>query len=202
VVSNVSKKLNIDKSELLSRDQSNLAVNMATMETHVIKETKEWLNDNGFNMDSLKGKRQDCIRSKTTLFIKNISPNASKESLEELLSRFGLLSRLLLAPNNGLAVAEFIDSNHAANCMKHLAYYELDGLPLYLEFAPDGLIPNQISLAKEKSMNKEGNSLNLVENQGKIVFISNLSFKTNEIELKEFLIKKWGQTKKCKDYNT
>ena len=111
VVSNISNTLNIDKSELLNRDASNLAVNVATMETHIINETKDWLTENGMNLDLLKGKRSGCIRSKTTILIKNISPNLSKDKLEALFTRYGVLMKFIIAPSNCFAVADFVGTH-------------------------------------------------------------------------------------------
>jgi multiple RNA-binding domain-containing protein 1 len=195
VIEAVSKKLNIPKNEIMSKDNANLAVQVAAMETTVINETKEWLLTQGVSIDLLKGKRVDCIRSKTVILIKNISPQISREKLEDYFSRYGLLIRFVLAPNNTMAVAEYVDKKHAENCMKKLSYFEIDGLPLYLEYAPEGLIKSKSSTednsksirAEEK--NKDGvkkSEIDLKESQGKVIFVTNLNFSTNENTLKKF----------------
>lgn len=74
VIESISKKLNIPKSEIMSRDNANLAVQVAAMETTVINQTKDWLASQGINLDILKGKRSNTVRSKNTILIKNISP--------------------------------------------------------------------------------------------------------------------------------
>jgi multiple RNA-binding domain-containing protein 1 len=106
-----------------------------------------------------------------------------------------------------LAICEYVNKKHAENCIKHLSYYELDGEPLYLEFAPEGLISSEPKDKKEKENNnnkdiididedneekKENNDneINLVEGQGKILFVKNLDFSTNEKQLKKFFEKK------------
>ena len=195
VITNISNKLNIDKSQLLDRDSSNLAVNVATMETHIINETKDWLVENGLDFDSLKGKRAGCIRSKTTILVKNISPNVNREKLEELFSRYGVLMKFLIAPSKCFAVADFVDEKHAKNCIKNLSYHEIDSLPLYLEFAPEGLIrkENNETISKQENSSISNkipdDTINLSENEGKIVFIMNLNFKTKEETLKVFFSK-------------
>lgn len=200
VVTNISNKLNIDKSELLNRDASNLAINVAAMETHIINETKEWLNDNGMNFDVLKGKRSGCIRSKSTILIKNISPSINKENLEELFARYGVLIKFLIAPSNCFGVAEYVDENHAKNSIKNLSYHEIEGLPLYLEYAPEGLIRKEEdngnnvkkknkSVAATDTQTQNDNTIDLNENEGKILFIMNLNFKTKEDSLKAFFTK-------------
>ncbi len=197
VVTNISNKLNIDKAELLNRDSSNLAINVAAMETHIINETKDWLNENGMNFDVLKGKRSGCIRSKTTILLKNISPSINRENLEALFARYGVLIKFLLAPSNCFGVAEFVDENHAKNCMKNLSYHEIEGLPLYLEYAPEGLMRKEDEDGNKKKKNETNtdnlaqndNTIDLNENEGKILFIMNLNFKTKEEGLKSFFTK-------------
>ena len=138
VIDAISKRLKIPKEELLSQNNADVAVQISAMETTIINETKEWLKQQGINLDILKGKRQYCIRSKTIIFVKNISNKTKKETLQNLLERHGKLVRLLLSPSNTLAICEYVNKKHAENCIKHLSYYDLDGEPLYLEFAPEG----------------------------------------------------------------
>ena len=65
------------------------------METTIINETKEWLKEQGINLDILKGKRSECIRSKNILFVKNLSYNANYDKLKNLFERYGNLIRFL-----------------------------------------------------------------------------------------------------------
>ena len=131
--------------------------------------------------------------------------------MQNLLERHGNLVRLLLSPSNTLAICEYVNKKHAENCIKHLSYYELDGEPLYLEFAPEGLVsetkdkknidknneeekPKDIininESEDENEEEKKDEGINLVENQGKILFVKNLDFSTNEKQLKKFFEKK------------
>ena len=211
VVDAVAKRLKIKKEDLLSQNNADIAVQIAAMETTIINETKEWLKQQGINLDILKGKRQDCVRSKTIILVKNISNKTKKENLQNLLERYGNLVRFLLSPSNTLAICEYVNKKHAENCIKHLSYYELDGEPLYLEFAPEGLVneskdkkninknteeekPKDIinidESEEENEEDKKDEGINLVENQGKILFVKNLDFSTNEKQLKKFFEKK------------
>ena len=149
VIDAVAKRLKIKKEDLLSQNNTDIAVQISAMETTIINETKEWLKQQGINLDILKGKRQDCIRSKTIILVKNISNKTKKENLQNLLERYGNLVRFLLSPSNTLAICEYVNKKHAENCIKHLSYYELDGEPLYLEFAPEGLVSD----SKENNKN-------------------------------------------------
>jgi multiple RNA-binding domain-containing protein 1 len=197
VIEAVAKKLNIPKSDILSKDNTNLAVQVAAMETTVINDSKEWLQNQGINLDILKGKRQECLRSKNVILIKNISANTSKEKLEEYFSRYGVMVRFLLSPMNTLGIAEFVDKKHAENCMKKLAYFEIDGLPLYLEFAPEGIIRNK-NLSNIKNSEEKINQIDLKKGQGKIIFITNLNFSTKESRLKKFFEEKGFPTENVK----
>ena len=209
VIDAVAKRLKIKKEDLLSQNNTDIAVQISAMETTIINETKEWLKQQGINLDILKGKRQDCIRSKTIILVKNISNKTKKENLQNLLERYGNLVRFLLSPSNTLAICEYVNKKHAENCIKHLSYYELDGEPLYLEFAPEGLVSDSkennknnkieekpkdiINIDESEEENKEENKeeeIDLLEGQGKILFVKNLDFSTNEKQLKKFFEKK------------
>ena len=209
VIEAVAKRLKIKKEDLLSQNNTDIAVQISAMETTIINETKEWLKQQGINLDILKGKRQDCIRSKTIILVKNISNKTKKENLQNLLERYGNLVRFLLSPSNTLAICEYVNKKHAENCIKHLSYYELDGEPLYLEFAPEGLVSDSkennknnkieekpkdiINIDESEEENKEENKeegIDLLEGQGKILFVKNLDFSTNEKQLKKFFEKK------------
>jgi len=115
--------------------------------------------------------------------------------LQNLLERYGNLVRFLLSPSNTLAICEYVNKKHAENCIKHLSYYELDGEPLYLEFAPEGLVSDSkennknnkieekpkdiINIDESEEENKEENKeegIDLLEGQGKILFVKNLDF--------------------------
>ena len=98
----------------------------------------------------------------------------SKDKLEEMFGRYGLLTKFIMSPSNTLAIAEFSDSQHAVNCIKKLAYFEIDSVPLYLEFAPEGLIEKNVEKSEKKDEFENYNKIteiNLVGNEGKILFI-------------------------------
>ena len=50
----MAKKLEISKGNLLDRNQSNLAVRMAKIETIIINQTKDWLKECGIDLDLLE----------------------------------------------------------------------------------------------------------------------------------------------------
>jgi len=51
VATSMAKRLGMQKSQLFGQDSSNIAVKMAQSETIIINSTKEWMSDNGMNVD-------------------------------------------------------------------------------------------------------------------------------------------------------
>ena len=84
VIETISKRLKIPKDELLNKENSDIAIQISAMETTIINETKEWLKEQGINLDILKGKRSECIRSKNILFVKNLPYNINYDKLKSL----------------------------------------------------------------------------------------------------------------------
>ena len=183
VVEAVSKLTNIEKNEILNKDNAHLAVEMSKMETKMIEQTKKWLESKGIDIKLFNSKRLTCIRSKTTLLIKNIAESANEEEMNKVFSRYGELIQFSLAPMNTMGIAEFIDANNALNCFKNLSFYEFNDLPLYLEFAPIG-----VNMKKDETKKEEKKDADIDFEDGNVIFINNLSFDTKEEGLRQFFI--------------
>ena len=134
----MAKKLNISKGSLLDKNQGNLAVRMAKVETVIINQTKEWMIENGIRIDELERiDRQKCKRSHTVILAKNLPYTTTEKDLRELFERYGVLKRLLLSPFNTLAIVEYDNEKQAKAGMKNLAYHKVNYItPMYLEYAP------------------------------------------------------------------
>ena len=101
----------MDKSNFMNKDESDLAVRMAKSETFIINQTKEWLKNNGFDIDFLqKQARNQIKRSKTTLLIKNIPYSSKEKEIREIFSRYGEVNRLLISPMNTIGIVEYQNS--------------------------------------------------------------------------------------------
>lgn len=184
VATSMAKKLGMQKSELMQSD--NIAVKMAQSETIIINQTKEWMKDNGMDIDVLeKHPRSKCQRSKTTLLVKNIPYTTKERDLRDIFERYGELERLLISPFNTVAIVEYQNENQCQLAAKNLAYYKINFImPIYLEFAPMGLISDDLKqVIDEEPENETG--LDVQENREKTVFIKNLNFKTSEVSIEE-----------------
>jgi RNA recognition motif-containing protein len=94
------------------------------------------MKTNNINLDAFEKDRKSCKRSDKVLLVKNLKSEVTKSKLELLFSRYGDIKNLLLAPNNALAIVELKNSTFADNCFEKLQEYQLNGAPIYLEFAP------------------------------------------------------------------
>ena len=147
-------------------------------ETQIINETKEWLQTNGLNLDAFTGDRKTCERSNTVILVKNLPYTATVEVLYELFNRYGSVYKVHLPPTKAVAVIEFTDAEHAGNAFQNLSYYELKDEPLYLEWAPLGLVQD-----KQRKANEEMEEMQ--EAKSRTLFVKNLNFETTEETIKE-----------------
>lgn len=61
VATSMAKKLGIEKSGLLDREKGNMAVNMAKAEAIIVNQTREWLRDQGIDLEKFEAiPRKDC----------------------------------------------------------------------------------------------------------------------------------------------
>jgi len=154
VATSMAKKLGVDKSSLLNKDSSNMAVNLAKAETIIINQTKEWMEQQGIDLDLLeKTNRKECKRSRTTLLVKNIPFSTKEKDLRSIFERYGELARLSVSPYNTLAIVEYVSAMQAQAAARNLAYYKIGYImPIYLEFAPENVVAEEnLKQAEESS---------------------------------------------------
>jgi len=201
VVSSVADRMKISKSDILNPESENAAVKLALAETHIINETKAYLESQGVLLDSfstLAGSSR-VRRSETIILVKNIPYGTSVETIREMFETHGELSRVLIPPAGTIAVVEFVHPDEAARAFKAVAYRRLGNTIVYLEKGPigmfeepasanaeDGLatvvssgvqpvtIPNENDVADESQMPVAG---------GTTLFVKNLAFSTTSERL-------------------
>ncbi|EMD35195.1 hypothetical protein CERSUDRAFT_116663 [Gelatoporia subvermispora B] len=206
VVSSVADRLHISKSEILDPTSDNAAVKLALAETHIIQETKTFLEENGVVMSSLSP-GQPIKRSDTIILVKNIPYGTSAEALRSLFEPHGTLRRVLIPPAGTLAVVEFEHADDGKRAFKALAYRRLGNAVMYLEKGPMGMfaegsaapsaggdpaiksaaskaepvkLPDQIAAAADEDRATEDEP---PLSSGSTLFVKNLSFATTSAGL-------------------
>ncbi len=103
----MAKQLNIQKGAFFDKNSSeSMAVKLASSETLIISQTKQWLKENcQIDFDTID--RTKVQRSKTILLVKNIAATVKDTELREIFERYGNLVRLLISPFNTLAIVEY-----------------------------------------------------------------------------------------------
>jgi multiple RNA-binding domain-containing protein 1 len=141
-ISAVAKELGLAASEVLDKEADDMAVRVALAETHVINSTKRFLAEEGVDLDALEGalRGEKVKRSDTVILVKNLPWTAEEEAVRSLFRRFGLLARFVMPPSKAIAVVEFETPAAAKKAFKGLAYTRFQRVPLYLEWAPQGVI--------------------------------------------------------------
>ena len=140
VMSSISNRLGILKSELLDPTSSGAAVKQAHAETHVIQETKAYLTANGVNLDAFKSKE----RGNRAILIKNFAYGTKPDELKKLFESHGRVSRFLMPSSGTIAIVEFDEPDHARSAFSSLAYRKFKDSILFLEKAPKGLFHSTI----------------------------------------------------------
>ncbi|KAH9932184.1 uncharacterized protein B0H18DRAFT_986883 [Fomitopsis serialis] len=132
VASSIADRMNIRK---------NAAVKLALAETHIINETKSFLEQHGVILEALASSRPQ--RSDTIILIKNIPYGTSAETLRTMFGSHGELRRVLVPPAGTLAVVEYDHAADAKTAFRALAYRRLGNSIMYLENAPLGMFAEE-----------------------------------------------------------
>ncbi|CAL1696264.1 unnamed protein product [Somion occarium] len=194
VVSSIADRMNISKADILNPESDNAAVKLALAETHVIQETKSFLESNGVVLSVLATTTR-VPRSDSTLLVKNIPYGTTAEQIRELFEPHGELRRVLVPPAGTMAVVEFADEDDGRKAFKAVAYRRMGNSIIYLEKGPVGMfapveespaepvtataikpvtIPDQEAIA-------QGEEPSLAS--GTTLFVKNLSFSTTSERL-------------------
>lgn len=144
VASSIADRMNISKSEILNPESGdNAAVKLALAETHIIQETKTYLESQGVLLSSFSSR----ARSDTTILVKNIPYGTTIDQIRELFEPHGELSRVLVPPAGTMAVVEFERPDEAAKGFRAVAYRRLGNSIIYLEKGPLGMFDENFSPA-------------------------------------------------------
>ena len=150
VAAAIAAKYGVSKADLLESGDSDVAVRMALGEAQIIAETKEQLAASGVDPARLEaaaaaggaavGKGGPGVkRSSTAIVLKNLPYEAEESDLRAMCERFGGLARLALPDTKAIAVAEWLEPADARKAFKGLAYKRYKHVPIYVEWAPEGV---------------------------------------------------------------
>lgn len=180
--------MNMSKADILNPESDNAAVKLALAETHIIQETKSFLEANGVNLAALSTEKR-VSRSDATLLVKNIPYGTTVEQIRELFEPHGQLQRVLVPPAGTMALVEFARDEEGRKAFKAVAYRRLGNSIIYLEKGPAGMFvssegttqPVSATAVKpvtiaEQEATAQGEEPSLAT--GTTLFVKNLSFST------------------------
>ncbi|ESK91484.1 pre-rrna processing protein [Moniliophthora roreri MCA 2997] len=193
VASSIADRMNIPKTSILNPDadstdaSTNPAVRLALAETHIINETKAYLESNGVVLSAFSTR----ARSDTTILVKNIPYGTTETQIRELFEPHGSLTRVLVPPAGTIAVVDFDRPDEASKAFRAVAYRRLGNSVVYLEKAPLGIfsdvdpqtsVPGTSYAHAIKIPEQEAGSTEDVEepslSAGTTLFVKNLAFST------------------------
>lgn len=194
VISSISDRLGVAKSELLDATSSDAAVKQAHAETQIIQETKSYFTSHGVNLEAFKKKE----RGDTAILVKNFSYGTKSEELKKLFEAHGQIKKLLMPLSGIIAIVEFDQPDHARSAFSSLAYRKFRDSILYLEKAPKNLFQGVQDLSgsrldeSAKPQNTKASATELLQSKDNIewdnrstLFVRNLNFSTTTDRLRE-----------------
>lgn len=185
VVDAIAERYSTEKSAILDPESSHsAAVRMALGETQLVSETREFLTSQGVVLGVFQ--QSQPKRSKTVILAKNLPFGTEVAELHKLFSPFGSLNRIILPPAGISALVEFLEPPHAKTAFRKLAYTKFKHLPLYLEWAPLGVVDGQVKKPAER---EEVSEETAAEGEHSTVFVKNLNFSTTEESLQNLFSK-------------
>ena len=152
----MAERYGLDKSSITnpSKKDDSLAVRLAVGETQIIHETRQFLVDNGVQLDSFSQALANTKRSKTVILAKNLPLKTHDQDLRILFEKYGKLERIILPPYAHCALIVFEHPQEARQAFKQLSYRKFkDNRPLYLEWAPGNVLSGKIK-QEEKQVSR------------------------------------------------
>ncbi len=159
VVESLAEQYGVEKSAIMDTTLKggDMAIRLAIGESQVIQENKDYFLSHGVDLNALESLNSNdkvTKRSTTTLLIKNLPPDTVPDEIESMFTKFGSLSAFLVPKSKTVAVVDYFEPSEARAAFKGLAYRRYKNSPLYLEWAPLGVI-NMEKLQKKQQSDKE-----------------------------------------------
>ncbi|OBZ74791.1 Multiple RNA-binding domain-containing protein 1 [Grifola frondosa] len=143
VASSIADRMNVSKADILNPESDNAAVKLALAETHIIQETKSFLESHGVVFSALSPSSGRVARSDTIILVKNIPYGTSAADLRALFEPHGELRRVLVPPAGTMAVVEFVHGDEGRRAFRAIAYRRLGNSVIYLEKGPEGMLNDE-----------------------------------------------------------
>lgn len=185
VLSSVSDRLKVSKSELLDPTSSSAAVTQAHAETQVILETKAYFQ--GHKID-LTGK----ARSDVSVLVKNFPFGTTPQELRDLFEPHGSIKHLLMPPAGTIAIVVFEQAAQAKSALGALAYRKFKNSILFLERGPASTTNETESPIIDEDVAKVETKIRAADvldneqvGESTTLFVSNLNFATTTARLEE-----------------
>ncbi|MCJ1434460.1 Multiple RNA-binding domain-containing protein 1 [Xylographa pallens] len=192
IMSSISNRLGIAKSQILDPTSSDAAVKQAHAETNIIQETKAYFVGCGVNLDAFH--KKDF--SDTAILVKNFSYGTSSDELKNIFEAYGTVKKVLMPPSGTIAIVELDQAVQAKSAFGALSYRKFKDSILFLEKAPKSIFEVE-GVPKTNVMSNTVTSTKLLaadllenpnveaENNTATLFVRNLNFTTTTEQLSE-----------------
>ncbi|CAG0886320.1 unnamed protein product [Cyprideis torosa] len=207
VAESVAQAYDTEKRDVLSSEsgaKESVAVRLALGESEIVAKTRRFLEENGVRLEAFSNgpPAASSKLSKTAFLVKNLPAGTVPRELMPLLSKYGVVARVILPPSGVTALVEFVEAVEARAAFHGLAYTHFKrGAPLYLEWAPSETFSRPPAPedetggaedASSRTKEPEGETEEPEERpqeqepeEGTMLFVKNLNFDTTDETLLE-----------------
>ncbi|AFM98749.1 RNA binding domain-containing protein [Encephalitozoon hellem ATCC 50504] len=165
IVKRICESERIGIKELVDVNDKDLGTRMALIETHLVQETKEFLENNGIYLDNLTGDTD-----KKTLIIRNME-------LMKCLDLIDSRCKISIAPSKCLALLKFEEEEEARKCYRKLNLKRMKEQVIYCEYAPMCNVSKSTREEMPEDKPRKGQPINKL-------LIRNVPFQASEEEIR------------------
>ncbi|KAJ3899455.1 hypothetical protein F5879DRAFT_926231, partial [Lentinula edodes] len=164
MASSIADRMSIPKADNLNPDSDDPPLSTSpavklVLETHIISETKAYLESNGVGLASFSSSR--TARADTTILVKNIPYGMSDTQIRELFEPHGTVSRVLVPPAGTIVVVQFEKPDEVSRGFRVVAYRRLSNSVIHLEKKlPSSATPSIIPVYVVKSPEQTAEATN------------------------------------------
>ena len=193
ILSSVSNRLGVSKSDILDPTSTDAAVRQAHAETNVIQETKTYFTSQGVNLDTFKNGEKNREFHDRAILVKGFPYGTTPEEIKKRFEAYGTMIRLLMPPSATIAIVEMEQATQAKSAFTSLAYRRFKDTMLLLEKAPKGVFEDrQVNEATTESESQKPSASELLQQLDSsetvvtsTLFVRNLNFATTSEELRD-----------------